>query len=101
MLFVLFGLPAKIIYRGPGAGPQSVDHLEYYPTNRDFVFLRNFKRLLPKLSSSETIDKLIDLVKAFYGEEKAEKVRKYLESWGFFTIAVHDFLSQGNRVVVV
>jgi len=99
-LFVLYGLPAKIVYKGLGVGPQDVDHLEYIPTNRDFVFLRNFKRFLPKLSHPKMMEKLIDLVKSFYGERKAEKLKEYLESWGFLRKTLHANVSQKVRVVV-
>ena len=99
-LFVLYGLPAKIVYKGLGIGPQDVDHLEYIPTNRDFVFLRNFKRFLPKLNHPKMMEKLIDLVKSFYGERKAEKLKEYLESWGFLKKTLHSNVSQKVKVVV-
>jgi len=100
-LFVLYGLPAKIVYKDLGVGPQDVDHLEYIPTNRDFVFLRNFKRFLPRLSNPKMMEKLIDLVKSFYGERKAEKVREYLESWGFLIKTFHGNVSQKEVKVVI
>ena len=100
MLFVLYGLPAKIIYNGLGIEPKDVDHLEYYPTHKDFVFLRNFQRFLPKLDKTEELEKFLGLVRSFYGE-KAEKVREYLESWGFWIKPVtHDSFSQNAKVVI-
>lgn len=102
VLFVLYGLPAKIIYKGPSRDPRDVDHLEYWATNRDFVFLRNFKRLLSHLDSPRALEKLLSLVNSFYGEEKADKVKEYLSAWGFWAKALsHDNFSQNAEVVVV
>ena len=96
VLFVLYGLPAKIIYRGHGMSPKDVDHLEYYPAFKDLMFVRNLKRLLPNLS----MDKLTALIKSFY-EDKVGRVEEYLEAWGFISLLSDHSFTQKLKVVVV
>lgn len=95
VLFVLYGLPAKIIYRGPGMSPKDVDHLEYYPVPKDLMFVRNLRRLLPNLS----MDKLVALIKSFY-EDKMERVEEYLEAWGLISSLSNHSFTQNLKVVV-
>lgn len=95
VLFVLYGLPAKIIYKGPGMGPKDVDHLEYSPTYRDLMFVRNLKRIIPNFS----IDKVRSLIKSFY-EDKLGRVEEYLGAWGFVKPELPPSDPQKLKVVV-
>ena len=77
--FALYGLPAKIVYRGPGRTPKDVDHLEYVPVHRDLMFVRALKRILPKLyrDPGEGKDELRALLQNFY-EDKMDTVREWV-----------------------
>ena len=79
IVFALYGLPAKIVYKGPGRTPKDVDHLEYYPAHRDIMFVRGLKRILPKLSKDgeEGKDKLRALIYNFY-DDKLDTVREWV-----------------------
>ena len=79
VVFALYGLPAKIVYNGPRRTPKDVDHLEYYPTHRDLMFVRGLKRILPKLSRDrkEGKDKLRALINNFY-DDKLDTVKEWV-----------------------
>lgn len=64
-------------------------------TPKEFMFVRNLRRLLPNLS----MDKLAALIKSFY-EDKMERVEEYLEAWGLISSLSNHSFTQNLKVVV-
>lgn len=79
VVFALYGLPAKIVYKGSKRTPKDVDHLEYYPVHRDIMFIRGLKQVLLELSKNKEggYDKLRALILNFYGD-KLDTVREWV-----------------------
>lgn len=80
VVFALYGLPARIIYKKEWMrGPEGVDHLEYVPTKKDIHFLKEFKGLIPHLATPQGRAQLKTLLFTFY-PERIDELREWLPS---------------------